>query len=145
PFVLGALPSPTGCSSMSGSGDGRIHLFTLASRRPYPPSIPGDFNLGSSIVPGPDLRTVLVLRNESDQGTGSIQVWQLRNLPSPGASNGRTTLVAPGGRLRFALGAFSPDRRTAFVVGAGPTHDDDGCLLDVASGSPRSGPLDAGP
>ena len=57
--------TPDGRSLLVGCSDGRVRLFDLASREPYPTSIPIEFNLATSLLLSPDATTVLVVHSQA--------------------------------------------------------------------------------
>jgi WD40 repeat protein len=117
----------------AGCTDGRIHLFDLAARQPYPTTVPAGFNPTTSLVLSPDGTTVLTV------WWHIVRLWQLGELASAAPAAGEVP-AARGSAAAFTTVAYPPDRRTAFVGGAGPNHDY-GRLVDLAAGQPLGRPL----
>jgi WD40 repeat protein/tetratricopeptide (TPR) repeat protein len=126
--------TPDGRVLVAGCTDGRIRLFDLAARQPYATTIPAGFGPTKTLVPSPDGTAVLAF----DQC--SVRLWDLGELALPAPAAGGEP-AAGGAALDFTTMAYSPDRRTAFVGGAGPNRDDGGRLVELATGRPLGRPL----
>jgi WD40 repeat protein len=129
-----ALLTPDGRTLVAGCTDGRIRFFDLAARQPYPSTIPAGFGSTTSLVRSPDGTTILTA------AWRTVRLWQLGELAPAGPDAGEVP-AAGGSVAAFTTIAYRPDRRTAFVGGAGPNHDDYGRLVDLATGRPLGRPL----
>src|SRR5439155_10961375 len=74
---------------------------------------------------------------------GAVRLWQFGDLDLPLPDAGPDS-SPPESPASFAVVAYSPDRKTVFVGGAGPNGDDYGRLVEIASDRPLGSPLNRG-